>query len=85
MATHIVTLSTEQSSRLDSLVAQGCFRSQQEAVEELLAQVLDDQAISGYSEDTLAHLRLGMAQANRGEFVVPKTLETFFDDWRRES
>lgn len=85
MATHTVTLSYEQFRRLDSLVEGGSYSSQQEAVEQLLAQVLDAREASSYSENALAHLRRGMAQADRGEFITPEDLNTFFSDWRAGS
>jgi predicted transcriptional regulator len=81
--TATITLSPEQLSQLQKLIESGRYASADEAVEQLLSQVLDDELVTAYSPEVLAHLRRGMAEADRGEFVPHQETEAFFDDWRR--
>jgi predicted transcriptional regulator len=81
--TATITLTPEQFSQLQRFVDTGLYASAEEAVERLVSQVLDDELVSAYSPEVLAHLRQGMAEADRGEFIPKEQTEAFFEDWRR--
>jgi len=83
MSPHTVTLSPEQAARVQTYVDEGLYPSPDIAVEQLLARAFDDDLVSPYSPEVLAHLHQGMAEADRGEFVPPEDVKAFFDDWRR--
>jgi len=46
-------------------------------------RVLEEEQADPYAPEVLDHLRQGMAEADRGEFVPQTEIEAFFDDWRR--
>jgi Arc/MetJ-type ribon-helix-helix transcriptional regulator len=83
MATMTIDLTEKQAGQLHELVAEGRFSSPDEAVKQLLSQVLEEQQAVPYTPEVLAELREGMAEADRGEFVSQQEIKTFFDDWKR--
>jgi Arc/MetJ-type ribon-helix-helix transcriptional regulator len=83
--THTVTLSPEQSQRVDAMIAEGRFASPEDAIGyslELAAH--ESTGLSQYSAETMAHLDEGAAQVQRGEVVSQEEVEEFFADWRSE-
>ena len=80
-----VNLTPEQYAQLDHFVQQGRFASAQDAAEQLLGQVLEDEQVTSYSPAEFAELQQGFDEAKRGEFVDPEEVKAFFESWRNEA
>jgi predicted transcriptional regulator len=80
-----ITLTPEQSGQLQELVAKGRFLSAEDALEHSFALLLHEaDGIPRYTPEAVAHVRSGIQQALRGEFVPAQEVEEFFADWERE-
>jgi Arc/MetJ-type ribon-helix-helix transcriptional regulator len=82
--TTTITLTPEQTARLQDHIKGGSFTSADQVVQQFVSQVLDDELTTGsYSPEVMAELQQGMDEAERGEFVPPEVTKAFFEDWRR--
>jgi Arc/MetJ-type ribon-helix-helix transcriptional regulator len=80
-----ITLTSEQVSQINRLVAEGRYASPEEAVSKLLIQGLDDELIpTNYTPSARARVRAGIEASLRGEVVHHDEIEAFLDDWERE-
>jgi predicted transcriptional regulator len=84
-AANTITLTPEQSVQLQELVAKGRFVSAEDALAHSFALLLKETAsLPQYTPEAIAHVRSGIQQALRGEFVPEQEVEDFFADWEKE-
>jgi hypothetical protein len=84
-AANVITLTPKQTGQLQELVAKGRFLSTEDALEHSFALLLHEaDGLPQYTPEAVAHVRSGIQQALRGEFVPEQEVEELFADWDRE-
>jgi len=80
-----ITLTSEQATQINRLVAEGRYASPEEAVSKLILQGLEDELIpTNYTPAAKARVQTGIEASLRGEVVHHGEIEAFLDDWERE-